>query len=181
VSSSIISWSKTLKAAHYATEEQITYKHVYSGHEREVTSGFNNLFRMPNWLIMISIAFSIMTFSASTTLAAANSKAFLYAKSATTAPPGAQRLCTRYKWACKRSGKSRVNSTVALEIAKLVNSQVNRQTRQIEDQRQYGKAEYWALPSSRGGDCEDLVLLKKKKLIQKVWHQKTCLLQRFWT
>jgi predicted transglutaminase-like cysteine proteinase len=114
---------------------------------------------------MISITFPIIIFSASTTLAAAHNKAFLYAKSATTAPPGAHRLCTRYKWACTRSGKPQVNSTVALEIAKLVNNQVNRQTRQIEDQLQYGKEKYWALPSSRGGDCEDIVLLKKTRLM----------------
>ncbi len=167
VSRSVISWSKNLKAARYATKDRITYKQVYSGHEREVISGFNNPFRIPTWLIMISIAFSIMIFSAPTTLAAANNKAFIYAKSATAAPPGAQHLCTRYKWACTRSGKPRANSTVALKIAKLVNNQVNRQTRQVEDQRQYGKEEYWTLPSSRGGDCEDIVLLKKKRLMNK--------------
>ena len=37
---------------------------------------------------------------------------------------------------------------------------------QVGDRSQYGREEVWALPSPRGGDCEDLALLKKKLLIE---------------
>jgi predicted transglutaminase-like cysteine proteinase len=42
---------------------------------------------------------------------------------------------------------------------------VNRQVRPITDRRQYRRDEHWALPTSRGGDCEDFALLKKRELI----------------
>ena len=37
--------------------------------------------------------------------------------------------------------------------------------RAIEDDRQYGVAEHWALPTRTGGDCEDFALLKKRELV----------------
>ena len=35
----------------------------------------------------------------------------------------------------------------------------------MTDLAQYKKADFWTLPNSRGGDCEDFALLKKKELI----------------
>ena len=58
-----------------------------------------------------------------------------------------------------------MNTDATLKLAKTTNSQINRTTRQVADDRQYGGADTWALPTARGGDCEDFVLLKKKVLV----------------
>lgn len=50
-----------------------------------------------------------------------------------------------------------------------VNDYVNRSIPQIEDIDNYGVAEKWAYPNERGGDCEDLALLKRKMLIERGW------------
>ncbi len=49
-----------------------------------------------------------------------------------------------------------------------VNDYVNRLP-EIEDSDNYGRTEYWTYPNERGGDCEDLALLKRKLLIARGW------------
>ena len=49
-----------------------------------------------------------------------------------------------------------------------VNAQVNAQVTPITDQELYGIAEYWTYPANQG-DCEDYVLLKRKRLIERGW------------
>jgi len=90
---------------------------------------------------------------------------FLRAKQAIDAPLGSSGLCSRYGWACARIGRLNLSDADALRLARGVNSAVNRQTRPISDRAQYGVDERWALPTTRGGDCEDVVLLKKKALM----------------
>lgn len=51
-----------------------------------------------------------------------------------------------------------------------VNAEVNRELRDTPDERQYGRADYWAAPAPgpdgrRRGDCEDYALLKRARLI----------------
>lgn len=93
--------------------------------------------------------------------------AFLVAQKPVKAPSGFNGLCARYDWVCSTSGTGSTLTSKQLELAKSVNRAVNKEVREIEDLRQYGKEEYWALPSYRGGDCEDLVLLKKKILVER--------------
>lgn len=50
-----------------------------------------------------------------------------------------------------------------------VNEYVNRSIPQVEDNDLYNRAEWWAYAGSRGGDCEDLALLKQKMLIERGW------------
>ena len=49
-----------------------------------------------------------------------------------------------------------------------VNAQVNLSVTPATDEEVYGRQEWWAYPTTRG-DCEDLVLLKRRDLIQKGW------------
>lgn len=91
--------------------------------------------------------------------------AFLTSRGAITAPGGAAGLCQKYAWACAHTAERSMSESALLQLATAVNDKVNRQTRSIEDRRQYGREEYWALPTRRGGDCEDFVLLKKKILL----------------
>ncbi|MGO4914733.1 transglutaminase-like cysteine peptidase [Pseudogemmobacter sp. W21_MBD1_M6] len=99
-------------------------------------------------------------------VAANSTNAFLVAQYPVTAPPGSKGLCANYAWACASDRAASPSGPADLALARSVNSSVNRKTRQIEDQQQYGQAERWALPTTRGGDCEDIVLLKKMKLMQ---------------
>lgn len=50
-----------------------------------------------------------------------------------------------------------------------VNDWVNRTVPQVDDQTLYDRVEWWAVADERGGDCEDLALLKRKLLIERGW------------
>lgn len=82
------------------------------------------------------------------------------------APPGAQRLCSVYDWACARSGKAMRIGENAMLLIKEINLRANRTIRPISDMSQYRLAERWALPTARGGDCEDYALHKKMELVK---------------
>ncbi|MFN0115706.1 MAG: transglutaminase-like cysteine peptidase [Paracoccaceae bacterium] len=81
------------------------------------------------------------------------------------APTGFAGLCGRLSWACAGGGTSAAQNDV-MSLARQVTMSVNDQVRQIADESQYGAEDYWSLPSGRGGDCEDLVLLKKLRLLR---------------
>ncbi len=98
--------------------------------------------------------------------AKAASDNFLTARMTVSSPAGAKNLCARYGWACSRSSAPTPIAGPDLDLAIRMNRQINRQVSSISDQGQYGRAEYWALPTGRGGDCEDFALIKKKRLIE---------------
>jgi predicted transglutaminase-like cysteine proteinase len=49
-----------------------------------------------------------------------------------------------------------------------VNRAVNREIEPVTDLALYGEADYWTVPT-RSGDCEDYVLLKRRRLIALGW------------
>ena len=112
---------------------------------------------------MISVI-GISTFSPA--FAGGGDGTFLVAQHVITAPNGASGLCAKYRWACAPTAQAPMSQSDLMRLAVAVNTKVNRQTRAISDQTQYGREEHWTLPSARGGDCEDFVLLKKKTLIE---------------
>jgi predicted transglutaminase-like cysteine proteinase len=83
----------------------------------------------------------------------------------TAAPEGFAGVCARYTWACARAGGSKHGSRELMRMADEVNQAINRSTREVSDEAQYARSEYWALPTARGGDCEDFALAKKQALI----------------
>ncbi|MDA5094860.1 transglutaminase-like cysteine peptidase [Aliiroseovarius sp. KMU-50] len=89
---------------------------------------------------------------------------FVPNKGQVSAPPGARALCKTYQWACSSSRKQAAIPG-EMQLVSKINSYVNRTTKPIEDSRQYGVKERWAMPTRRGGDCEDYVLAKKHALI----------------
>lgn len=125
--------------------------------------------RSPLWS-----AFRVLTFgtalAAGMTLAAASpayATSTILATKSISAPVGFHGVCSRYAWACSQSGPARITDSAAmLKVATRINRQINRSVREISDARQYRKREYWALPTARGGDCEDFALLKKRELIK---------------
>ncbi|MFY0690717.1 MAG: transglutaminase-like cysteine peptidase [Paracoccaceae bacterium] len=107
------------------------------------------------------------TFSTGTALAdISKSTAFINPRKVVAAPMGARNMCETYRWACAQPSRNAAFTKDHLKIARSINRQVNRNVRSIADSRQYRKEEVWALPTRRGGDCEDFALLKKRLLIQ---------------
>lgn len=78
-------------------------------------------------------------------------------------PTGAAQLCQTYPWACT-IGAGRIAKHEVSAIEQL-NRRVNGHVRDVSDLQQFGRHEHWSLPTVRGGDCEDIALLKKQKLI----------------
>ncbi|WP_298843699.1 transglutaminase-like cysteine peptidase [uncultured Roseobacter sp.] len=97
---------------------------------------------------------------------ASGSDPFLRAKMMIAPPSGARGLCSKYDWACAHSGSTQALTQKDLKTVQKVNRRVNRQISEVADLSQYRKADYWTLPLSRRGDCEDFALLKKKELIR---------------
>lgn len=81
------------------------------------------------------------------------------------APQGAGNLCSTYAWACATSTKQVAFTKEALDVARQINSRVNRSVRPVSDLQQFRVEERWTLPTKRGGDCEDYALAKKRELI----------------
>jgi predicted transglutaminase-like cysteine proteinase len=99
--------------------------------------------------------------------AASSKRPHLVAAKDVSAPDGFSGVCARYDWACARGGRNAVTGSDLLALADRVNLGVNQSTREISDEAQYAQTEHWALPTSRGGDCEDFALAKKQALISR--------------
>jgi predicted transglutaminase-like cysteine proteinase len=90
----------------------------------------------------------------------------------TEAPIGHVKFCEEFADDCRARG--RLVTEVELtgkrwqELAS-VNRQVNTTIKPMSDLAQYGVIEKWTYPTSGKGDCEDYVLLKKRKLMELGW------------
>lgn len=116
---------------------------------------------------VIAAVFAIVASIAAPADGFASGSDFLKARGQGAAPPGAKQLCATYRWACARGTSASLVSQGQMQVVRAVNTAVNRSTRAIEDRQQYGEAERWAMPTRRGGDCEDYALAKKRALISK--------------
>ncbi len=101
-------------------------------------------------------------------VSAADASEGRFIKSVAVSPPpsGAKQLCRQYSWACSTKASVSMSYQQEMRIIQRVNRKVNATTRSVTDRSQYRTAERWALPTSRGGDCEDFALLKKRDLIR---------------
>lgn len=113
----------------------------------------------------VAVAISLAVMAAMAPAQAAAKRPHLDAARTVDAPNGFSGVCARYSWACARSGRASPAGHDVLALAEKVNASINRQTREVADEVQYKRAEYWALPTARGGDCEDFALAKKQALI----------------
>lgn len=90
----------------------------------------------------------------------------------TSQPIGHHDLCIRIPIECqeKTVGRSEMHLT-PVRWAELiaVNDGVNTAITPETDMDNYGQEEYWAYPDDGKGDCEDFVLLKRRKLMQLGW------------
>jgi predicted transglutaminase-like cysteine proteinase len=90
----------------------------------------------------------------------------------TNAPIGHEMFCVQHPRECASfdSGNLRVKLTAAArkQLA-VINESINRDIKPVSDQEQYNVVERWTYPDSGQGDCEDYVLLKKKRLVESRW------------
>ena len=87
-------------------------------------------------------------------------------------PYGYVQFCASRPSYCRGDGRtfSRIKATSArLSELDIVNRQVNEAIKPVEDRGQYGIEEYWTIPTTGMGDCEEYVLVKREKLINKDW------------
>ncbi|WP_108837872.1 transglutaminase-like cysteine peptidase [Tateyamaria sp. Alg231-49] len=96
----------------------------------------------------------------------ASTNDFLKVKLAMNAPTGAKGICNKYDWVCSSSRANKSVTQSDLRLIGNINRKVNRQIRDVADKVQYRREDYWTLPTSGGGDCEDFALLKKLELVR---------------
>lgn len=96
----------------------------------------------------------------------ATDAAFLPVAGPSAAPAGAASLCRSYDWACAGATHRAPVGADVLTLAERINRAANAHIRPVSDPDQYATAERWALPTARGGDCEDYALFKKLKLVE---------------
>jgi predicted transglutaminase-like cysteine proteinase len=104
-------------------------------------------------------------------MAAEGQTPFMALKGPTTQPIGHYEFCASHRGECAvgNSGQARIKLTperwnLLVEINRSVNGRIVPAT----DQDMFGKPEVWVYPDVEG-DCEDLVLEKRKELIANGW------------
>ena len=96
----------------------------------------------------------------------------------TSAPAGYLDFCQRYRRDCSASRAK----PVAVKVSQrrwnelnAINTSVNRAVKPVTDLQLHGREEVWSYPGQYG-DCEDYVLLKRKRLIELGWPQSALLI-----
>lgn len=115
---------------------------------------------------ILGVGMSMVTLSTATRADETTMREQLPSRKSVSAPAGFVGLCAKYDWLCSSGNTTAISHSDEMSLIRQINLRVNQRTVEISDQRQYGTKEYWALPTTRGGDCEDLALLKKKLLVQ---------------
>ena len=125
----------------------------------------------PTWM---TLAVADTVHSAPALLNQAQDHASLYLRVFGVTPPpyGHVDLCQRDPGECdpgaweevRRPGKG-----AALAELDRVNREVNAEIKPVTDLEQYGVEDYWTIPRSGRGDCEDYALLKRHRLIKAGW------------
>lgn len=119
---------------------------------------------------MLLLLASLVAF-ASPSLAgtAAKAPAFAHEYSETLPPIGFVEFCQRNPENCQPDGSFKRRVAMSDEkwlLVRMVNAFVNGAIAPVTDETLYGTPEYWTIPTD-AGDCEDVVLLKKKILVSK--------------
>ena len=95
------------------------------------------------------------------------------------APIGYKEFCRSHTLDCLPQGSTleRVSLTQDhwTELV-AINKDVNEAIKPLSDMAQYGVIERWTYPDSGMGDCEDYVLLKRRKLMELGWPQSALLI-----
>ncbi|MGP9814550.1 transglutaminase-like cysteine peptidase [Rhodopseudomonas sp. NSM] len=91
--------------------------------------------------------------------------------SVTTAPSGWLQFCSENPDECRTTPDPQQNVELTPDLLQqlfTINAFANDRVKWTSDLERYGKIERWAMPLDRG-DCEDIVLLKRRMLAQAGW------------
>lgn len=112
---------------------------------------------------------AVLTIGMPSAGAASSAKSFAKEYGETLPPIGFVEFCQRNPDSCL-PGTGRQRRAAMTEekwlLVRMVNAFVNGSIAPVTDETLYGTPEYWTLPAD-AGDCEDVVLLKKKILMTK--------------
>ncbi|MCT7665310.1 transglutaminase-like cysteine peptidase [Shinella kummerowiae] len=114
-------------------------------------------------------AFFALLVSSSAAFTAPASALSMKTGGVTSQPIGHYEFCQTYKSECRAGVRSQAPAKVTKagwSAIRTINASVNRDITPITDKELHGRDEYWSYPDG-AGDCEDFVLLKRKKLMQK--------------
>jgi predicted transglutaminase-like cysteine proteinase len=114
----------------------------------------------------------VKTASLNPTAAQDRASPYLRVFGVTQAPYGFVAFCNRDPKSCADGPPEEIRKAGnADHLAELdrVNRKVNREIEPVSDQDLYGVTEFWTIPRSAKGDCEDYALSKRQLLIQSGW------------
>ena len=113
-------------------------------------------------------AFLALLVSSSSAFTAPASALSMKTGGVTSQPIGHYEFCQTHKSECRagtRNAPAKVTE-FGWAAVRQINASVNRDIAPMTDKELHGKDEYWSYPDG-AGDCEDFVLLKRKKLMEK--------------
>jgi predicted transglutaminase-like cysteine proteinase len=87
----------------------------------------------------------------------------------TRAPSGWNQFCSDWPSECatgKLEPRDIVLSSSTWKTLQQINRSVNREIKAVTDKVNYGRTEYWTYPQDERGDCEDILLLKRRRLVE---------------
>jgi predicted transglutaminase-like cysteine proteinase len=119
----------------------------------------------------LALAGALLGLTTGVAAAGQSGDAFMVTTGKTSQPIGHYEFCQSHAAECnvRSSGSARVRLTPQLwNQLVAVNAEVNLTIKPATDEEVYGRPEFWAYPTTRG-DCEDMVLLKRRDLIEKGW------------
>src|SRR5262245_35279490 len=121
-----------------------------------------------SWVRGVFVAAATVIASASAAIPAQSATSlWMQTGSVTSQPIGHYEFCQKYKAECQVKAKSSVPPRVTefgWATIREINSSVNHAITPMTDEDLFGREEVWTYPD-KAGDCEDYVLLKRKKLL----------------
>jgi predicted transglutaminase-like cysteine proteinase len=122
-------------------------------------------------IVVVGVAFVFASSGSALANPAGSPKDFMRVFGLAQPPYGFVNFCERTPRECAAGRQEEQRFDASPErFAQLdaVNRAVNREIEPVTDLELYGEADHWTIPSVRG-DCEDYVLLKRKRLIALGW------------
>ena len=116
-----------------------------------------------------AVAFFALLISSSSAFTAPASALSMKTGSVTSQPIGHYEFCQANKSECQAGVRNQAPAKVTefgWKVVREINAAVNRDIAPVSDKDLYGKEEFWTYSES-AGDCEEYVLMKRKKLMEK--------------
>ncbi len=96
-------------------------------------------------------------------------------------PIGHVKFCESNPADCRKTQKVNADGRFVLTDERWreldhLNKLVNKTIKPVTDKELYGQIEHWTYPNNYKGDCEDYVLLKRQKLMERGWPESSLLI-----